>query len=236
MSRQVANAVRLFCIDAVAGEETIREFQAERLAVTKAADSTAQAVQDSIQEIDGQLGRLMDGYLAEIIAIDEYRLEKAKLVETKRRRQDELAQLAKTKESWFEPAIRFVKAAIEATNLAESENDIAKRDFLKKNGSNLILKDKELSLEARGAWKTVVNPGRLAHHEIAARDARAAFGGRSDQNLKMRRGGDSNSRYPCGQTGFRNRRVQPLRHLSRACWDISRLNRGGQNRSLGVGR
>ena len=29
-----------------------------------------------------------------------------------------------------------------------------------------------------------------------------------------RRGGDSNSRYPCGQTGFRNRRVQPLRHLS----------------------
>ena len=29
-----------------------------------------------------------------------------------------------------------------------------------------------------------------------------------------RRGGDSNSRYPCGQTGFRNRRIQPLCHLS----------------------
>jgi hypothetical protein len=30
-----------------------------------------------------------------------------------------------------------------------------------------------------------------------------------------RRGGDSNSRYPCGQTGFRNRRIQPLCHLSK---------------------
>ena len=29
-----------------------------------------------------------------------------------------------------------------------------------------------------------------------------------------RRGGDSNSRYPCGQTGFRKRRIQPLCHLS----------------------
>ena len=29
-----------------------------------------------------------------------------------------------------------------------------------------------------------------------------------------RRGGDSNSRYPFGHTGFRNRRIQPLCHLS----------------------
>ena len=32
--------------------------------------------------------------------------------------------------------------------------------------------------------------------------------------LAKRRGGDSNSRYPFGQTGFRNRRIQPLCHLS----------------------
>ena len=124
---------------------------------------------------------------AEIMLIEEYRAEKAKLLETKRHRQDELAQLAKTKESWFEPAVRFVKAAIEATILAESENDIAKRDFLKKHGSNLFLRNKELSFEARGAWKTVVNPGRLAHHENAAPNFGAASCGKSDQDLTMRR-------------------------------------------------
>jgi hypothetical protein len=37
---------------------------------------------------------------------------------------------------------------------------------------------------------------------------------RLQQNSK-RRGGDSNSRYPFGQTGFRNRRIQPLCHLSK---------------------
>ena len=30
-----------------------------------------------------------------------------------------------------------------------------------------------------------------------------------------RRGRDSNPRYPCGQIGFRDRRIQPLCHLSR---------------------
>jgi Phage integrase family len=35
------------------------------------------------------------------------------------------------------------------------------------------------------------------------------------QRDKKRRGGDSNSRDPCGPTGFRNRRIQPLCHLSR---------------------
>ena len=36
-----------------------------------------------------------------------------------------------------------------------------------------------------------------------------------------RRGGDSNSRYPFGQTGFRNRHIQPLCHLSKAREDYS---------------
>ncbi|MBC8105597.1 MAG: hypothetical protein H7Z14_03325 [Anaerolineae bacterium] len=62
---------------------------------------------------------------------------------------DKSEAVARTNENWFEPAIRFVNAAIEATNLADSENDIAKRDFLRKNGSNLILRNKRLEFEAR---------------------------------------------------------------------------------------
>jgi len=91
----------------------------------------------------------------------------------------------------FEPAIRFVKAANEAVFLAESDDDEKKRDFLKKNGSNLRIENKRLQFEARGAWKIVANPGRLAHPENAAREGRAASHGRSDQDLSKRRGGDS---------------------------------------------
>src|SRR5438067_426962 len=40
-------------------------------------------------------------------------------------------------------------------------------------------------------------------------DGASVLGGNS-----KRRGGDSNSRGPCGPTGFRNRRIQPLCHLS----------------------
>ena len=32
--------------------------------------------------------------------------------------------------------------------------------------------------------------------------------------IEKRRGGDSNPRYPCGHTGFRDRPNQPLWHLS----------------------
>src|SRR5947209_8340617 len=41
------------------------------------------------------------------------------------------------------------------------------------------------------------------------------------QELK-RRGGDSNSRGPFGPTGFRNRRIQPLCHLSERARSIYR--------------
>ena len=35
---------------------------------------------------------------------------------------------------------------------------------------------------------------------------------------EWRRGRDSNPRYPCGHTGFRNRPIQPLWHLSERAW------------------
>ena len=40
-----------------------------------------------------------------------------------------------------------------------------------------------------------------------------------------RRGGDSNSREPFDPTGFRNRRIQPLCHLSRGNWQLYSLRR-----------
>ena len=35
-----------------------------------------------------------------------------------------------------------------------------------------------------------------------------------EEPLVIRTGWDSNPRYPCGYTGFRDRRLQPLGHLS----------------------
>ena len=68
--------------------------------------------------------------------------------------------------------------------------------------------------EPRGAWKTVVAIGRLARQHNAASGDAALFAGEPDQISLKRREWDSNPRGACAPTGFRNRRLEPLSHLS----------------------
>ena len=94
--------------------------------------------------------------------------------------------------SWFEPAKRFVLASKNAGFLLAEANQTKNRDFLRKAGSNLTVQNKLVGWEPRGAWKLVVNAGRLAQHDIAASNADAAMVGEPDQHRFKRRLEDSN--------------------------------------------
>jgi hypothetical protein len=82
-----------------------------------------------------------------------------------------------------------------------------------------------------GGWRLWRRPSRRAvsgqRPKATARPIAKDWPGRNlcqSDDLK-RRGGDSNSRVPCGTTGFRNRRIQPLCHLSG--WSGRRYTIGG---------
>src|SRR5690606_34595844 len=58
--------------------------------------------------------------------------------------------------------------------------------------------------------------------------------GTEEKALTWRRGWDSNPRYPCGYSGFRDRYIQPLCHLSRNLVLLSTTGGFGSGRPAGL--
>src|SRR5262249_39040470 len=111
------------------------------------------------------------------ITSDEYRNVKGRIVEKKLELGAKTKALTENHGKRFEPVIRFVKSLQEATLTASSTDITKKRDFLKKNGSNLTLATRRLRWEPRGPWKSVAKHGPFAHQHIAPASAGAMCAG-----------------------------------------------------------
>ena len=127
----------------------------------------ASGVADTRQQIDVKLDRLLSTHLDGDISVEEYRAAKARLLAEKVRGAEHTKALTANVKNRFEPVIRFVKSLSEATLLASGDDAVAKRDFVKMNGSNLTLGSRRLRWAPRGAWKTVEKHGPFAHHTPA---------------------------------------------------------------------
>jgi site-specific DNA recombinase len=182
----------------------IAELEKEQASNTTAASDATNAITEEIKAIDERLERLMDAYLDKATTLEEYRPAKEKLIGEKKRKEGELAELERHRSGWFEPAFTFIKTAKQAAILASSHNDAKKLEFAKTTGSNFRLVNRELVSLPRDAWQLVVDQGSFAQPNAASSIDDAAFAGKNYHDSNKRRGGDSNSRYPFGQTGFRN--------------------------------
>ncbi len=129
----------------------------------------------------------MHAYLDKTLSLDEYRIAKGKLIENKKQKQEQLAELERHRIGWFEPAIGFVKAAKHAGILASSDDDAEKLTFAKKTGSNFRLVNRELVSKPRGAWQLVVDQGSFAQSNIAPSCDGAMFAGETHHLSSQRR-------------------------------------------------
>jgi site-specific DNA recombinase len=192
------------------------ELEKERDEDTSAGLVATEAIRLHIKDDEERMERLMQGYIANALSLEEYRKAKARIINEKKQKEENLAELERHRSGWFEPAIRFANDLKTAEIVASSHDDAEKLKFAKSTGSNFRLVNRELVSLPRDAWQLVVDQGSFAQSNIAPAIAGAIFAGETHHDSRKRRGGDSNSRYPFGQTGFRNRRIQPLCHLSNA--------------------
>src|SRR5258706_10643460 len=211
---QVAAAVGLMALPPEWADWMIGELEAEQTQDTKSYEQSVQAINDDMQSLDTKLDRLLTAYVEGDIAADEYRKAKGRLVHEKQQLTDRLTATQDNRAKRFEPAIRFIKEAKQAGILASGTNPIASRDFLRKNGSNLTLENRKLKWQPRDAWQLIVDYGSFAQPTNARSHDRALVSGETRQISMMRRRRDSNSRDPCGPTGFQDRRIRPLCHSS----------------------
>jgi len=111
----------------------------------KASFSLSHQLQDRIQGLDAKIERLIDLYVERDISQEEYQHKKAKLVNEKKDLQERLGEIEKQSGGWLELSKNFITSCNLAGSVAWQGNLSQKRDFLKTNGSNHTLKDKNLS-------------------------------------------------------------------------------------------
>ena len=129
--------------------------------------------------------RLNQRFLNEQINEQEYVSKKHGLLNHKAELKGRMEAFERNRANRFEPAIRFVSEAKQATVLLAEGNAEGKRDFLKKIGSNLQVKDRTLTVEFKKPWYL------LADFNSARLNTHAACGEISEIR-NWRREGDSN--------------------------------------------
>ena len=114
------------------------------------------------------MDKLLDARLDNEISVEEYTAKKSKILNQKIEISEKLKDFEQNGNHWLEPAKKFILDSKQAEIIALQENLFDKKDFLKKIGSNRILRERELFFEPRGAWQILLKSGlsaRRAHAE-----------------------------------------------------------------------
>lgn len=192
ITKQIAKAIGQVAIS----DEWANWLNAQLDGIEKKENNAAQAQQNLLRQelarYDERLNRLLMAHLEQDVSLVEYRQVKNQLVQERRKVQETLDTVVAQGGSWLEPFRRFIKAANQAQTLALSDDLIAQRNFFRKVGSNLRLRERELHWEPCGAWQLVLNQG--VRKEIKTAQGCGSQGQPMTEEEKKRRERDSNPR------------------------------------------
>ena len=103
------------------------------------------------------MDKLLDAHLEGVISKDEYLAKKQKILNQKIEISEKLKDFERKGNHWLEPAKNFILAAKQAKIIALQENLFEKKDFLKKIGSNRILRERKVFVSFKNPWKILAN-------------------------------------------------------------------------------
>jgi hypothetical protein len=112
---------------------------------------------------------LLDTHLDGTITKDEYTAKKQKNLNHKIEISEKLKDFEQNGNHWLEPAKKFILDSKQAEIIALQKNLFEKKDFLKKIGSNRILRERELVFEPRGTWQILSKSGISARRALTER-------------------------------------------------------------------
>ena len=105
-----------------------------------------------ILKINSKLERLLTGYLDQVIEQDIYRVEKGKLLFTKKSLEAKISSLFQKQNNWLEPFQNWIKDAQNISGIARDTDLFAKKVCAKEIfGSNLLLGEKTVRTAEGGA-------------------------------------------------------------------------------------
>ncbi len=222
ITSQIKEEIKKVSLSSAWANASISYLEKEKLDTAQAESSFAQKARNELVEIETKLDRLLDLQLDGNLLLTEYTAKKYKLILAKKDLEEKISAFGRKSNNRFELAIAFLKEANQAEKYAQQENPERIRDFLKKIGSNFRIAERTVSFPLKNAWSLA------GKYHAEARSAEATSYDFAKSAI-WRRERDSNPRGAYAPTAFRERRLQPLGHLSLIC--KLRLTRTGKARS-----
>lgn len=159
-------------------EDTHRELVAEVVRLSAGSKTTAEAVSKDVEEerrtLTRQLSVLTDLRVRALIDDDEY-LARRRDLDAERAALDERQQTALQERDWFEPAELLISFRNRAVSWFRSGTNEVKRMILTTIGSNFVLRDKRVSIEARKPFTLFVEEPRFLYWCGDGEDVRTRF-------------------------------------------------------------
>ena len=171
----------------------VQELEKERTQKKQAEGSFVLKLRNELVEIEQKLDSLLDLQLSGALSQEEYIAKKTKLLNQKIDISEKITASTQKSDNRFEPLLNFIKATNQAEKIALQENPERIRDFLKKIGSNHLVRDRALVVPLKKPWRVAQK-----WHSVSLRDTPTLVHSGESQN--WRRGRDSNPRSGVNRT------------------------------------
>ena len=156
LAQQINEFVQKVSLNDAWAENILRELDKDKERIAQSSLTHLQNLQSKVNEIDAKISKLIDLYLQGSLSLEEYNLKKNELVSLKKDLQEEAGDFADEGNNRFEQARRFVTTLNEGSYALRGGNLESQKEFLKKIGSNCILKERRLNFSTEGTFRPVL--------------------------------------------------------------------------------
>ena len=153
LAEQVNDTIKKVSLPSEWKEFMLAELDKEQASSFHSDELFVQNLKNQIKSVEETLDRLLDAHLDSTITSEEYIAKKQKLLNQKIDFSEKLKDFERKGNRWLELSKQFILDSNQAVIIASEENLEAKRDFLKKIGSNPRLASRSLLLDFKNPWR-----------------------------------------------------------------------------------
>ena len=153
LSEQISTIIQKVSLSSASARWMLTQLDKEKQEKAEAELSFAQNLKKEIAEHEQKLEKLLDAQLAGIITTEEYTAKKQKILNHKIELSQNLEDFERKGNRWLELSRQFILTSKQAKIIALQGNFSAKKNFLKKIGSNLKLQERRVLILPKNPWK-----------------------------------------------------------------------------------
>ncbi|MFH1640692.1 MAG: recombinase family protein, partial [Candidatus Omnitrophota bacterium] len=131
----------------------IEQLEKDKNSGIQSSLSQQQNLQARLSDIENKINKLIDIYIEGAISKEEYQKKKENFIAQKKELQEALQDFAAGSNNWFEQAKGFVTSLNRAHCAVAEGNLESQKEFLKKIGSNFILKERRLVFSSEAPYR-----------------------------------------------------------------------------------